>query len=202
MVKVPHLLFFVLIVLVSCKSRNASSEEAKDTLEVQDNYQLNYNLAYGDERYQFIVQMEQMAPYRTFSFDMTNKRGTDGMVTMTPGALDTARVQVNTFGNRKDTFSDNQITVWVSRRVMKELMENDSSEFNPGAFMSGSSMFYKRGIKTYKYELNGVPQKIEICVASDKDNKYSFWLLNDPENPLIIRMDVGWVIWLKEINYN
>lgn len=190
------------LLLFSCKTRDQNQEDKLDVLVVKDNYQLNYNLAYGDERYQFIVQMEEVEPYRTFSFDMTNKRGTDGRVTMTPGALDTATWQVNTFGNRNDTFSDREITVWVSRKVMKDLIEKDSAVFNPGAFMSSNTTFYNKGLKTYEYELNGVPQKIEILVAQNKKGNYGFWLLNDPENPLIIRMDVGWVIWLKEINFN
>lgn len=198
--------FLILIVILSaCASiNNPPKEEALDTLVLKNKYQLNYNLAYGDERYQFIIHILKMQPDRVFHYAMTNMRRTNATVVLRESALDTAKRSVNTFTGRDDTLDHNALTVWLSREVFADIVNTDSCWLDDGSsvWTTKYKRFYNAGKALYNYELNGVPQTIEIVKVKELNGSSEFWILNDLENPLIIRMDVGWVIWLKEINYS
>ncbi|NNJ56746.1 MAG: hypothetical protein HKP14_11455 [Bacteroidia bacterium] len=136
---------------------------------------------------------------------MTNRRNNTAIITITPASLDTASVEKNTFATYNDTLSNSQITVWFSQRMFSEIMTNDTSIFdgNSSGWGNIKTKYYNAGKTEYHYELNGVPQRIEVIhVVEDSDNPKEFWVLNDPVNPMIIKMNVGWEIWLKEINHN
>jgi hypothetical protein len=38
-----------------------------------------------------------------------------------------------------------------------------------------------------------------LHIYSDDDDRYQIWINNDPQNPLIIKMSIGWKIELKEV---
>lgn len=206
--KLLHLMLCALFGMFSCRSVPLATEDAVSELVLRDNYQLNYNLAYGEERYQFIVDVKQLHPDLTFKYTMTNKKYTSGFITITEQALDSADIEKNTFGGGSDTLKDNQITVWFSKAMFNSLIENDTAVFDGDRSVWGSnkSTFFNAGKTYYDYELNGVPRRLEVIVVYEEvgENKRpkSFWVLNNPNNPLIIKMDVGWEIWLKEVNHN
>lgn len=191
-----------LIMLHGCKLLQPK-EEKIDTLNVRPYYQINYNIASGGERYQFIVDVIEMNPYRTFKFTMTNSNETSALIAITPQALDSGYIEKNYFPNYSDTLNDKTLTVWFSKKMFSDLVTNDSAVFN-GDYRFGSkqSTYFNKGIYKYNYELNGVPQTIEVLYVREEGMGKQFWVLNDPENPLIVKMNVGWEIWLKEVNHN
>jgi len=189
--------------LQSCKVNNPK-KIVYDTLDLREGYQLNYKLAYGDERYQFIVDMLELEPYRTFKFTMTNKGRTSAIISISQEALKSATDEKNQFGGRNDTLENYEITIWFSEKMFDDLVSSDTAYFVPDASLFGKSQnvaFYNAGLAEYRYERNGKPQVIEVMKVLEKDGDRSFLVLNDRSNPLIIKMDIDWVIWLKEVNH-
>ena len=89
--------------------------------------------------------------------------------------------------------------------MFNELSRGDTSVFDGDFSWSYSTeKFYSKGLVPFSYELNGVPQTVEAIevVEATYNNAKKYWVLNNPDNPLILRMDIGWVISLKEINHN
>jgi hypothetical protein len=99
----------------------------------------------------------------------------------------------------------NLSTVWMARNTFDSLLFGDTVSFDPEYRIFGSEFqqFTRRGMGEFQFELNGVPQRIEIMkvIPLNPNVTAEFWILNDPDNPLIIMMDLGWRIELKEINH-
>ncbi len=198
------LVIMCLVLLSGCKLLQTNQQKI-DTLDLRPNYQINYNIAQGGERYQFIVDLIEMNPYRTFKFTMTNSNETSALIAITPKALDSGDIEKNYFPNYSDTLNDNTLTVWFSRKMFETIINNDTAIFNGNyrGFGSKKTKFYNNGTELYHYELNGVPQTIEVIHVKEANRGgKQFWVLNNPENPLIVKMNVGWEIWLKEVNHN
>jgi hypothetical protein len=207
-VKTIHIagVILTLLILVSCKTFENSTSESFDTIELRNEYQLNYNLGYGDERYQFIVDIMNLNPDRQFRYTMTSKSKRSAVITILESALDSGYVEVNTFNGSNDTLGSNELTVWFSKRMFSQLRDSDTAWFVGNRPMFGrpdSTQYYNAGLESYSYELNGVPQTIEVMkVMRVTGDPQEFLILNDPDNPLIIKMNIGWEIRLKEINHN
>lgn len=202
--RLAYILILAMPFLLGCKVRKTDVLNF-DEIKLRPGYQINYNLAYGDERYQFILDMMEVDSLIQFRYTMTNTRNNTAIITITPASLDTATIQKNTFTSYDDTLSNSEITVWFSQKMFSEIMTKDTSVFNGNYSGWGNKLtsFYNAGKTEYRYELNGVPQTIEVIhVVEMADNPKEFWVLNDAENPMIIKMNVGWEIWLKEINHN
>jgi hypothetical protein len=175
-----------------------------DTLQIGDNYQLNYNLASGGERYQFIVDIIDLKPFFHYQFTMTNNNQTSAIHTFTPHALEYAFAQKVKFGTESDTLKDHIVTGMFSQKTFRELKEGKSVVIVPDAStMTDKGIFYNDGFEAYNYELNGKPQTIEVMrvMEATDDIPRSYLILNSEEQPLIIKFDIGWSISLKEINY-
>lgn len=194
--------FLLIMVLASC---NLLKPKVKyDQLQIDDKYQLNYNLASGGERYQFIVDIVDLKPYFNYQFTMTNNNQTSAIHTFTPHALEYAFAQKVKFGTSDDTLKDHIVTGMFSKKTFNELYEGKSVVIVPDAsMMTDKGIFYNDGFEAYNYELNGKPQTIEVMrVIEETDGiPRSYLILNNAEQPLIIKFDIGWSIWLKEINY-
>ncbi|MEY2924801.1 MAG: hypothetical protein RLZZ337_1349 [Bacteroidota bacterium] len=175
-----------------------------DKLQVNDNYQLNYNLASDGERYQFIVDIVDLEPYFKYQFTMTNNNQTSALHTFTPHALEYAFAQKVKFGPSSDTLKDHIVTGMFSRKSYRELLAGDTVAIVPDAsMMSDVGIFYNDGFEAYMYELNGEPQTIEVMRVMEiaDGTPRNYLILNNEQQPLIIKMDIGWAISLKEINY-
>lgn len=175
-----------------------------DHLELDDNFQLNYNLAADGERYQFIVTLVDLEPYFKYQFLFTKDNRSSAVHTFTPHAMEYGFAEKIRFDNKDDTLKDHIIAGVFSRKMYRELLANDTILIVTNErIMTSVDTFYNAGFEAYTYELNGEPQTIEVMRVMQFTDKIpmSYLVLNNPKFPLIIRMDVGWVIWLKEINY-
>ncbi|MCB9262276.1 MAG: hypothetical protein H6607_07875 [Flavobacteriales bacterium] len=183
-------------VLTGCKTQSTS-------VSISENHQLVYNLNFGGSNYNFIVEVLSKSPSLSFNYAMTNGNNTSGKVTIMPGALDSARVQNNYFSGG-DLVLDQETTVWLSKRVFNELSSTGKTvmEFS-SLFGSETVNFSKTGEENFEISVNGTKKKVSTILASDTDGKgYSYRILNNPSEPLILEMNLGWSIGLKEINFN
>ena len=145
MVSKAWLYLWCILLVLGCSVTKSESKHF-DQIELRPNYQLNYNIAAGGERYQFIVDIKKVTPYRTFKFTMTNKNETSAFITITPQALDSGNVEKNYFPGYEDTLANNQLTVWFSKRMLRELLTQDSTKFD------GHSSGWGTAITTYHNE--------------------------------------------------
>ena len=115
-----------------------------------------------------------------------------------------SEVYVNWLINNARMSNESFTNLLLSEKMFDDLVRSDTAYFVPDASLFGKSQnvaFYNAGLEEYRYERNGKPQVIEVMKVLEKDGDRSFLVLNDRANPLIIKMDIDWVIWLKEVNH-
>jgi len=163
--------------------------------------QLVYHVNAGGSEYDFIVTLNKYNQKGIdFNYEMTNATNTKGHVVITAEAKDGARSLVNYFKGGELNLKDAS-TVWLSYATFtdmptkKTVLSFDGSEqvtmYRPENDEAKQVVVVKgqdRTITTFK-----------INNAADGTGDKTLWIHNNSSNPLIIKMDLGWTIELKEI---
>jgi len=144
----------------------------------------------------------------TLEYYMTNPSKTQGKVSISGDAFNSSRVQMNYFGGG-EVHLDDMTTVILSQLVFQELVgEEKKTRISPDGGSSWVELKNK-GLMN-DYQLNGMDnddfqgEAFEVndllhYYAQSEDGKVKYWINHDPTYPLILKMDLGWKIWLKYI---
>jgi tetratricopeptide (TPR) repeat protein len=164
----------------------------------------SYEVARHGAQYQFIVRPAKvnMNEGITFSWSMTLKPDMKGKIQIGKAALDTAHGQINEF-TKGDKMLDNLTTVWVSNAVYRDLKTRGTT------IMAASSASRKvfnvvknSGMSDYSEVRlsNGRIKLIKTIHARSADNEEDVYINDDPSNPIITSMSIGWTITLHDID--
>lgn len=156
---------------------------------------LTYDVKYLETNYQFIVKIINLKPDVVFTWEMTEPQSSKGKVNMSKEALATA-VKQNNFFKSGELFLTDMTTVWVSKKVFSSIKKGKpilidllNEEANLKFIKLEKKSFLIDGIKT---------KNIEVLYA-ETDLNHKYWILNCPEFPIILKMDLGWSIDLKSV---
>lgn len=160
-----------------------------------------YGVDFNGSTYDFIVRVKEVEDGLTFDYEMTNATGTKGTVHITEDALDDALTQNNYFSGGKLDLSD-QTSVWVSRKILQDLIEDGETFVSPDGGETSTKLVQKKVAHDYK-AMNSISEEmmeeISYVYAESPDGSIKYWIHLSKSNPIILRMELGWSIWLKEI---
>ncbi|MDX1439670.1 MAG: hypothetical protein R3284_07190 [Rubricoccaceae bacterium] len=119
-----------------------------------------------------------------------------GTVAITPDARETATVLLNYFGNENYTLT-NQTSVWLSTDVFYALKRGESVALGLG---NGDSGLFSGGeVERTNYDVllpNGETLSVRARRYTDEDKGYELIVLDDNDNPLILKMSVAFDVAL------
>ncbi len=189
------------IVLVYIAFAIGGCKSSKKAFNVQTNNQLVYNITTGGSPYNFIVEVVNRQPDLTFNYSMTNAANTRGQLVITQGDLDTAHGQFNYFGGGKDTLR-RMTSVWISKACYQEIITDKKTVFEfPAGFGMKKETYSLTKEEDYTISVNGKPLIVSTLVLkNEKGNMYR--ILKNPNDPLVLQMELGFQIEIKEINVN
>lgn len=189
---------FAFMALISFAPRN---QTVLNNLPVDS--QLAYNVDFGGEKYQFIVELKQKEPDLIFDYNFSMGSGKQGKVTITKDALQTARGQHNYFAGGEQTLSA-QTTVWLSQVVYKEAKQNGKTTMATIESGDMKNIDYTLvGTEKMDLQLNGENISLPCLHLRSTDGRdFEYWVWDNPKDPLILKMSIGWGIAIKEINVN
>lgn len=167
------------------------------TLKLKAGSVLTYKVTNAGQSYVFTVTLKSWEPDRSFDYDMGEPANLKGNVTLTAGALANATGQVNMFSGGPLSLTD-RTTVWLSKTVFNSL----KTEFQARVSVDGGTPITLLNNYEDKYNVpvDGKDTGLNIIYAEEQSGKpYHYWILNDAENPLIVKMELGWTIELTEI---
>lgn len=162
---------------------------------------LIYQVDNQDQKYDFTINVEEISPSIVFTFKMSNTRKTSGKITITKEALKSAIAQYNYFQNNEITL-DKQTTVWISKKVWNNLKKHKKSNISTNSGEMNLKLLELVNTQDYPILLNGedIILKSMYCITKDS-NSYKYWILDDVNNPLILKMELNFSIELKEVKY-
>jgi hypothetical protein len=158
-----------------------------------------YDVDYNGTQYQFVVRPKKVKMDEGASFDwhMTINDKLQGTVDMSKEALDTAHTEMNKFAGGPSDLKD-QTTVWVSNAVYRELKKDGKSIISATENAQTFSVVDDEDEATIT-DSEGHTRALKTMHVRSEDGQEELWINDDPANPLITRMNLGWSLQLKSI---
>ena len=206
------------LLLFICLMSFAFSGIAQESLDMsiyfknEDGTNGNHHLAKGDKliyqvnaggnEYDFIVTVNSGSSKGAldFNYEMTNSKNTKGHVLISADARSNATRYINYFGGGELNLT-NAITVWLSNKNLKDLagkktiMQIDNN--NPETFYLA-----EKDEPILVVRVKGENKNVDAFVinnAADGTGNKTIWVYPDSGNTLIVKMNLGFTIVLKEI---
>jgi hypothetical protein len=172
------------------------------SIDLKKGTQLVYEVNANGNKYDFIVTLNDYEYNRgiDFNYKMTNENKTNGHVKISKNGKNESRKYVNFFGGGELLLKDAS-TVWLTGKNFAE-MPNKKTDMQIDN--ADAETFYRQEKDEVYPEviIFGKKQKLDgfiINNAADATGNKTFWIHNISANPLILKMDLGWTVELKEI---
>ncbi|MDD5569697.1 MAG: ankyrin repeat domain-containing protein [Bacteroidales bacterium] len=177
---------------------NKYAAKADIIAKIDANTKLTYNVNAMGNKYNFIVDVIQTGPEIVFGWKMTLENRTDkeGTITISDEAAKTATGMYNYFQNGEINLID-KTSVWISKKSFSSLRTGVATELNTG---SGTKLFYrKKATADNQIKINGYDRPLNVIYVESEDKSEKLWILNNPNMPVILKMDLGWTIEIASI---
>jgi hypothetical protein len=131
----------------------------------------------------FVVRIAKFSPERYVEWEDTNAQGT---VLMTTKAVNDARelVSFRLFQAGVDTSDKNATTLWLSRRMYRELKTKPKAKFAVDGIATAITML---GNDQLTIEVNRSPQSVPVIKTKDERGAER-WFIDLEENPLMVNL--------------
>jgi len=162
----------------------------------------------GENSYNFSVSNIKGSAGNEIAFDwlMTSRPDMNGHINITKEAMEKAMAQNNYFGpDLKNATLTDKTTVWVSKAVISDIIKNGTCKMDVGSgeesFTLVSNTGDKRDDEAFedKVTVKGVEKYLNTLHVKNEAGTHQLWILNDVNNPLIVKMELEWAISLKSI---
>jgi Flp pilus assembly protein TadD len=161
-----------------------------------------YNVDYNGMKYQFIVAPTsiKMTEGARFNWHMTIRDDMQGTIAISKAALDTAHSQMNKFSAGPADLSS-LTSFWVSNALYTELKHVGKTTNTAGEAGAKTFLLVADDEDAEPTITNSKGQKkaLKTLHIRSDDNEEELWINDDPANPLITRMSLGWSIELTSI---
>ncbi len=168
---------------------------------------LIYNLQRDGENYDLTVTIKSLKPDRTLSYNMSDEKNTHGELVLTKNALQNSK-SIVTFLLGSKSILNKSLAFWLSDSSFENLIKNDSTELT----LDDGTNFTLHNMTTSvrKVNLNNSDIYVNYISAAQVSHNdlqdlsfgFTFQILNNPKNPLILSADlgdIGWELSLKKI---
>lgn len=183
---------------ITVKNDNGSTE----FFDIKKGDTLVYQVNAGGNQYDFMVTVNAHDSKTGIDFDyeMTNANNTRGHVTISPQAQASATKYVNYFRGGDLNLTDAS-SVWLSGKNFSDMPERKTTIQLDNA---APETFYRPKDEDVSMvvKIKGEDQTVEgfrINNASDGKGDKTIWINDLSSNTLILKMDLGWTVVLKEI---
>jgi len=195
--------FFAVLLLLS----SFSVPKKRTIVNLKHGSQLIYDVDAGNAHYNLTVTIKKIKPELSFSYETSGPNPKKGSITIPAKDIDSARSLNNDFGGgNKDL--DGETSIFLSRTIYAEVAMAGMTE--------GGTSFKANSNETMENFTKGEPNQNEIKVNNKiiqidgerfydyVDEKhgnyhYAFTIMKSENYPLILDMNLGWILHLKEM---
>lgn len=156
---------------------------------------LTYHLLNITKEYDFVVSDLVIGNDISLKWKMTEPVNYSGSVKMSSAAIDTATKIVDNFSDGSSFNMVDKTTIWLSRKLYKLIKSQSPAKINIDN--KDEILNFVRNEK-YPVKVDGVQKDLDVIVAESATGS-KFWLLDNPQYPLIIKMELGFTIDLRSV---
>ena len=187
-----------LLVFANAQKMHAKPSAGNFIFNVKSGDVLTYEVNAKGETYTFEVTVKENRAALVFDWIMPEK-DISGEVTLEKEARASATIYKNLFSNGEEWDFKDSSTVWFSHKNYAEakkgittLTMDDSS---PDKFKTSKGETFTINYKGKQVKLSN----FKLTESPTEGDKHSLVILDNPANPLILQMNLGWTIVLKEV---
>ncbi len=132
-----------------------------------------------------------------FDWNLNSNEGTAGSVTVTEDAFHTSFALHNSFSDGSDLLLEDRTSIWLSHEAWRSLRPNNVFTMDTG---SGEKTVMVTGEELFAFTLNGENAVVSAVVLESVSDETpeKFWILDEPYNTIILKMDSDWDMELLE----
>lgn len=179
-----------------------NEDGSQSTYDLKRGDKLVYHVNTGSSEYDFIITINDESYEKgiDFSYEMTAPANKKGHVVITGKGKNESRKYVNFFGGGEMKLTD-ACTVWMTGVNFSEMPEHKTTM----SFDGGPEETFYRPEKDEVAPVINVKGKnmtidgFMINNAADGKGDKTLWINGISSNSLILKMDLGWTVELKEI---
>jgi hypothetical protein len=194
---------FLLLLALCCFTAPSFAQKKKPQaaapgLQLKNDDVLVYEVNNNGDIYHFEVTIKEIREAIVFDWVMPEK-DFSGEVTLEKTARDGATTYANYFANGSEKIYTDTCTVWFSRKNFAELKKGSTI---CTIDQYGAERFDKKPGAGLAIQYKGKPLTLKTINATNGktgDAQRQLWMLDNAANPLIVKMNLGWTIVLKEI---
>lgn len=165
--------------------------------------------SYEEYNFDIVLLQKDLNNQIEYNWSMSNDEEQNGKVYITKEALENGFAQQNYYyGGGIDSLID-RTSIWLSKEVFQQIIKDSTVLIDCGTG-SGDERFnlVKNNLNNRDYErfndpimVNGVKKFVNCLHIMNESETKQFWILNNAENPLIIKMDlIDFKLQLKTID--
>ncbi|MCW3107510.1 MAG: hypothetical protein JWQ09_2016 [Segetibacter sp.] len=176
------------------RSRFYNSKTSTFTIKAGDI--LLYTVSKDSQRYDMVITVKKYGNTVSFNYSIPDKTET-GTVLIQASAVKNALVYDTLLTGSSKNYKDTSI-FWLSKKNYTDLAEAKETIMDLG---NGKETFKRQRVSTLKLNYKG-KEKIVTVFGIENSNqtaKKGFSVLSEGNNPLIVKMDSGWTLTLKEV---
>lgn len=197
----PWLVIFLFVSLQACKShKSGTSVSSKQPFKYGNNTLLKFKVNYSGSEYWLKVKIRSFGDSCNFLFSMTNDERTEGSVAIGKKAMESSVAQDNYFysGHKELT---QKTTVWISRNSYRELKQTGKTMLVPA--YRDTVTIQVQATEKISVMIDDKPVMLNVIKAkgTSKSGDKEYWILDDPNFPLIMHMNLGWTVQLESIRH-
>ena len=175
---------------------------AIDKWTVKQGSTLVYSVVSGSENYDLTATVSSInAEGLKLNLAFANQAQTNSNVMMSQASLENSHNQVTRFKNGDQTL-DKGLAIWISKGMFNELTYGKSYTYLDGN--TAPTPLVSAGTETMNILVNGVNKSVSVIHA--KQPSYNgetklaeYWILNDVENPIILKMITDITCQIKSV---
>lgn len=188
-------LLFTALCSLLVSSYAQTSQNGKVSLKVGS--KLVYDVSSNNTNYQFIITIKKLENGITFDWQMTDPINKKGTVEMSKEATENATSLFNYFTSGITKLTD-KTSVWMSQDVWKDMRDDDEMVMLSIDDQEETAFFREDG-EVYKTTQNGTAIELKTSTLRSLIDTQSITIWENEAFPIILKMDLGWTIELKEI---
>lgn len=187
-----------LAVLVIFVTSATAATSVSPTQIIKKGTTLVYDVNYGGSRYEFTMVVKDQASAYSFDWSISAPINKKGSVTINKDAVQNATCLYNYFSNGEAGMGD-QCCIMLSKKMFEAFKKNSSVEILTDKKNNEVSVFGNPYDHTQTFGYNNNFSNEFDCRTVTNGDTYQITYVNDADFPLIIEMNVGWSIKLRNI---
>lgn len=177
-----------------------SSAQEITTFKISKGDILIYDVRNQGDLYYYRVIIKEDKGKIAFEWEMDEPKNKKGTVEIKGKALGSSTKMVTKVKPDNTLFLEDATIVWISKHLLKTLNSTLQVEMDIDGVPNNKMTVLQKTTQTIIYK--GTPVRIEVLDVSNQMKFFDlreFWVMNDSENPLITKLNMGFTVDLIEI---